>query len=502
MRTVGQLLEEKGNEIWSVSPNSSVYDGLNLMSEKNVGALLVIDDGMLVGIFSERDYARKVILKGKSSRALIVGDIMTTSLTTVDPDESIEESMALMTEKHIRHLPVVDEGQLLGIISVTDVVRAIISEQRLIIEQLESYIRERKKYAETLKSRETELRAVLDTAVDGIITIDGSGRIDSFNPAAARIFGYEPEEIIGKNVRILMHDSGRERHEQALNAVRQKGVSGLSNLIGRGREVLGRRRDGTTFPLYVAVSERSLGDQLRFTGIVRDLTDFKRMQRKVLQAETLAAIGEMAASIAHEIKNPLAGIGGAIQVLEETMNLEDPRREVMQEILGQVDRLDKTVRQLLMLSKPWIPDKQPCDLRQLLDKVVTAAKKQEDFQGVQFFFNGEDSVEANVDPSLFEQVIWNLLTNSVDAMPSGGKIRFKLDHTPDFARVSIEDTGAGVPPEFHTRLFRPFFTTKTRGTGLGLSICKKIVDAHEGTIQVSSEQGNGTEVTLSFPLIA
>jgi PAS domain S-box-containing protein len=496
MKTAGQLISEKSLEIWSVGPSASVYDGLRIMSEENLGALMVLKEGHLVGIFSERDYARKVILKGKSSRDLLVRDIMSTSVTTVEPEESIDECMALMTEQYIRHLPVVKDNSILGMISITDVVRAIISEQRLIIDQLESYIRERKQYAETLKQREAELQAILDTAVDGIITIDGQGAINSFNPAAARIFGYQAEEVLGSPVEGLLSQSTRKLPQG--NIVRFL-LSEDRQVLARGREVVGRRKDGSTFPLYVAVSEQGQGDQLRFTGIVRDLTDFKRMQRKVLQAETLAAIGEMAASIAHEIKNPLAGIGGAIEVLEESMGRDDPRREVMQEILGQVDRLDRTVRQLLMLSKPWVPDRQACNIRTLLERLIRVLKKREPYQGIDFSFSGAKSLRAVVDPSLFEQVIRNLLDNSLDAMPAGGEVKFGLKETPDAAVLQVQDTGVGVPTELHGRLFRPFFTTKTRGTGLGLSICKKIMDAHEGSIRIASHEGQGTKVVLTFP---
>lgn len=138
--TLRQLLQSKGGTVWSVPSSSTVFDALQLMSQKNIGALLVIDGGKLVGIISERDYARKVVLKGKSSKEIPVREIMTEKVVYVRPDESIEECMALMTEKHFRHLPVIDEGTLLGVISIGDVVRAVISEQKFIIEQLENYI--------------------------------------------------------------------------------------------------------------------------------------------------------------------------------------------------------------------------------------------------------------------------------------------------------------------------------------------------------------------------
>jgi CBS domain-containing protein len=140
MITLRQLLQSKGGEIWSVTSTSTVFDALRTMADKNVGALLVIDEGRLVGIISERDYARKIALKGKSSKDTLVKEIMTEKVVYIRPEESIEECMALMTEKHFRHLPVIDNGTLIGVISIGDVVRTVISEQKFIIAQLENYI--------------------------------------------------------------------------------------------------------------------------------------------------------------------------------------------------------------------------------------------------------------------------------------------------------------------------------------------------------------------------
>ena len=140
MKSVKQILQDKGSKVWKVTPEISVFDALELMSEKNIGALLVVDADRLIGIFSERDYARKVILKGKASKNTPVKEIMSTKILYVGPDQSIEECMALMTDKRIRHLPVLVGDELLGIISIGDVVKAIISEQEITIHWLEKYI--------------------------------------------------------------------------------------------------------------------------------------------------------------------------------------------------------------------------------------------------------------------------------------------------------------------------------------------------------------------------
>ena len=137
MNSIRQLLEKKGNDVWSTSPEASVYDALLLLAENNVGALLVLQDGELVGIVSERDYARKVILYGKASVKTPVSEIMTTKVFAVTPQNTIEEAMALMTEKHVRHLPVIEEDNIVGVISIGDLVKSIIAKQEFVIDQLE-----------------------------------------------------------------------------------------------------------------------------------------------------------------------------------------------------------------------------------------------------------------------------------------------------------------------------------------------------------------------------
>ncbi len=140
MRTVSEILKAKGNAIWSASPQASVYEALTLMAEKNVGALVVLESQQLVGIFSERDYARKVLLKGKFADSTPVHEVMTEDVITINPDQNIEECMELMTEKRVRHLPVVDAGRLVGLISIGDVVKSIILEQKVTIDHLQDYI--------------------------------------------------------------------------------------------------------------------------------------------------------------------------------------------------------------------------------------------------------------------------------------------------------------------------------------------------------------------------
>ena len=143
MKTIAYVLKTKGKQVWSISPTTTVYDALSLMADKDIGAVPVVDGEHLVGIFSERDYARKVILKGKSSHDLQVADIMSTHLVVITPEHTTEEGLALMTARHVRHLPVIDEHKLVGFVSIGDLVKAIIDEQKIVIDKLDQYIREK-----------------------------------------------------------------------------------------------------------------------------------------------------------------------------------------------------------------------------------------------------------------------------------------------------------------------------------------------------------------------
>jgi two-component system sensor kinase FixL len=357
-------------------------------------------------------------------------------------------------------------------------------------------VTQRRKTEMALIESEATLRAILETCVDGIVTIDERGRVLSFNPAAVRIFGYQPEEVLGNDVGILMPEPLRQLHQGFIDHHLN---TREARIIGLGREVTGKRKNGELFPLYLAVSDVSIRGRKMFTGIVRDLTDFKRLQDEIIQSQKLAAIGEMAASVGHEIKNPLAGISGAIEILRDTMGEGDSRRQIMDDILGEVRRLDNTVRDLLAFSRPWNPDLQLVHPHELAERVVRNFLEQEGLEALKVNLDCQSRKPAMVDPWLFEKVLWNLLDNAGDAMGSVGEIRLRFLDTPGHSVVEVEDSGKGVPAEHLKDVFRPFFTTKNRGTGLGLAICKKIMDAHGGAISLVSAPNRGTKVTLQFP---
>ncbi|RME65142.1 MAG: hypothetical protein D6778_06825 [Nitrospirae bacterium] len=222
------------------------------------------------------------------------------------------------------------------------------------------------------------------------------------------------------------------------------------------------------------------------------MEELKRMER-------MATLGELATAVAHEIKNPLAGISGAIQVLREDMSEGDPRREIITDVLQEVERLDKTIKDLLMFARPKEPEMMKTNLKELIERTISLVNIKARKQEVEIKTQIKD-LTLNVDPQQIQQVLLNLLINSLQAMPSGGVLIITTSHDDSNCYITVEDTGHGIAPEDIPNLFRPFYTTRGRGTGLGLFISKNIIEAHNGDIDVESTPGKGTRFTVRLPV--
>ncbi len=224
-------------------------------------------------------------------------------------------------------------------------------------------------------------------------------------------------------------------------------------------------------------------------------------EEKLTRSEHLATIGQLAASLAHEIKNPLAGISGAIQVIRDGMHPDDPHRGVIHEILGQIDRLDAAVKDLLVYSRPRPPKLSPCDLSNVVVRMVKLMRDAHVFQRIPIECHQPPVLpHIAADTGHLEQLIMNLLMNAAQACREGQGIRVELGSDDHCVRLRIIDSGSGMDEMIAARAFEPFFTTKAKGTGLGLPICRKIVDAHGGTITLQSKPDVGTQVTVEFPV--
>jgi two-component system sensor kinase FixL len=354
---------------------------------------------------------------------------------------------------------------------------------------------DRVKLEERLRTSEARWRSVVESAVDGIIVIDASGRIEAFNSAAERLFGYTETEVLGRNVNILMPSPYREEHDGYLARYL---ATGVRKIIGIGREVTGRRKDGTPFPVHLAVGEISLAGQPKFTGILHDLSGRVRMEEELREQTTLARVGEMAAVMAHEVKNPLAGIRGAIQVIGSRLPAGSKDAAVAKEIVTRIDALNDLMKDLLLFARPPQPRPVTVDVGRLLSTTVDLMSADPALKELRVRVEGS-APPIQADAELLKIVFMNLLMNGAQAMQGRGVIRVAVATLDGSCRIVFDDAGPGIPPDVRDKIFTPFFTTKSRGTGLGLPTAKRFVEAHGGSITVACPPEGGTTVTVHLP---
>jgi signal transduction histidine kinase len=268
----------------------------------------------------------------------------------------------------------------------------------------------------------------------------------------------------------------------------------------------------TRFPLLpVADREDEIADLCRdFNNLLSRLNEaneklFEMHQVQLEHADRLAATGEMAASIAHEIKNPIAGVLGALQVFDAEVSSNDPRREILREMMVQLDRVNHAVNDLLSYARPNPPFFEEMDVTELARKTIGLLSRQTAGKEVTIALEGANGTPPPrtvifADRKQLQQVIWNIVLNGLQSLEGKGSVSISLARSEEGVRIQIRDTGKGIPQEQLSKIFQPFFTTKHKGTGLGMTICKRIIEQHSGTISVVSRPGKGTNVTIVLPL--
>jgi len=346
-----------------------------------------------------------------------------------------------------------------------------------------------------LRASEARWRAVVESAVDGIIVIDTRGRIEAYNPAAQRLFGYTEQEVNGQNVSMLMPSPYHEQHDSYLARYLE---TGFQKIIGIGRDVTGKRKDGTTFPLHLSVGETSLGGERKFTGILHDLSTRVAMEEQLREQAALARLGEMAAVLAHEVKNPLAAVRGAIEVIGTRLPSGTRDAAIVKEIVARIDSLNELMKDLLLFARPPRPNPLPVDISPLVAATAELLKEDPALNAVCIDVEGSAS-PVFADPGLLRIVFLNLMVNSAHAMRGEGRIKVSVETVNGECRIAFNDNGPGIPPEIREKIFTPFFTTKSRGTGLGLPTAKRLIEAHRGTIDVRCPAGGGTTVIVQLP---
>ena len=346
-----------------------------------------------------------------------------------------------------------------------------------------------------LRISDARWRAVIDAAVDGIIVIDARGRIEAFNRAAEQMFGYREADVIGQNVRVLMPEPDRSNHDGYL---RHHLDTGEKRIIGIGRAVTGLRRDGQHFPVHLSVGEMDIDGEKHFTGILHDLSNRTELEDRLREATAMARLGEMAAVIAHEVKNPLAAVRGAVQVMGSRLPKESADGAIVKEIIARIDGLNDLIQDLLVFARPPAPKLARVDARSIAESVVQLLKRDPAFAGLDVTIEGTPPPMTG-DATMITITLQNLLINSAQAMAGRGTIAITFSADDRWQVIEIADTGPGLPAEIRAAMFRPFKTTKARGTGLGMATAKRLTELQNGRIEAASPPSGGTIVTLRFP---
>ncbi|MEM6344027.1 MAG: PAS domain S-box protein [Bacteroidota bacterium] len=411
------------------------------------------------------------------------------------------------------------------------------------------------KVEQDLRESQVRLSSIIEAAVDGIITIDYRGDIETINPSAARLFGYQPEEVIGQNINILMPSPYHQQHDQYIQNYKD---SGVRKIIGIGREVKGRKKDGSTFPFYLSVSEVQLSNRKIFTGIVHDLTPQKAAEaalkkysgqlekrveartealnsaikgleneikeRSIIEQKLRESQEEIEASLAkekelnelksrfvsmasHEFRTPLATILSSLNLLNRYTEPEqaEKRDKHINRIRNNVHNLTGILNDFLSLSKleegkiqaryETFKIDELCE--ELREEMLSQAKK-----GQKIDYVSEGPQEIYLDPYLLRNILVNLLNNAIKYSPEESLITLKYQGTADTIALDISDEGIGIPDEDQVHMFERFFratnVTNIQGTGLGLSIVKRYVDLMNGGITFTSVHHEGTTFSLRF----
>jgi len=364
-----------------------------------------------------------------------------------------------------------------------------------------------------VRSSEETHRTILESVSEGISSSDEQGILETFNSAAQTIFGYQPDEVIGKNFNVLMPEPYRSQYDaDVIDYLR----TGDRKVISAGpREAEGLRKDGSVFPLYLNVTEVTVDGRRTFVGVTRDLTSEKETQQKLRHAQRMDAVGQLAGGIAHDFNNLLTVILGSVELLE--LELSSDSQALVDAIRRAASRGADLTRKLLAFSRRQMLEYKVCDVAALVDGMEGLLRRT-----LGETIRVETSVPSGrwlsrIDESEFENALLNLAINARDAMPEGGTLTIEIgqqhldedyaarhaDTTPgDYIVVAVSDTGVGIPEHQLERVFEPFFTAKQegQGTGLGLSMVYGFIKQSGGHINIYSEEGHGTTVRMYLPI--
>ena len=344
------------------------------------------------------------------------------------------------------------------------------------------------------------LQGIVQSAMDAILTVDEQQHVLLFNDAAERMFGCSSQEALGQSLDRFIPSRYREAHRQHIQRFGRSGVT--SRKMGALGTVTGLRAGGEEFPAEAAISQITVEGQKFYTVILRDLTERKRIEEQLRRTERIAELGTLASGMAHEIGTPMNVILGRAEYLMQRTQ-EEQLKKGFQTIISQVERITRVMNQLLAFARRKPVERRVLDLQKTVEDNLEIFEERLARNRIileRSFAASCPSVFADADQ--MSQVVINLVMNALDAMPDGGSLRVGVSPHDGLARLTIADSGLGIPRDVVDKIFDPFFTTKEfgKGTGLGLTVVKGIIEEHLGTIAVESEPGKGTTFTIDLPV--
>lgn len=376
---------------------------------------------------------------------------------------------------------------------------------------LTASISTRNKVEHTAAEHAARLQSMVEAVPDAIITIDERGAITFFSGAAERMFQYTAAEVLGRNVKMLMPSPYRGEHDAYLGRYLE---TGEKRIIGIGRVVAAQRKDGTTFPIELAVGQAMLDGRHVFTGLIRDISEKQETTRRLhevqadlLHVSRLSAMGELASALAHELNQPLTAINNYLLAARQLMKREpadlDRATDIVGKSIDQAVRAGQIIRQLRQFVARREVEREKIDINAVVDEACALAFVGLKERGIQVKIErAEENQLVSIDKIQIQQVLINLIRNAVDAMEKAPRrsLTIRTVTQPDEMEIQVIDTGAGIPPEMADKIFQPFTSTKSAGMGVGLSISRNIVEAHKGRLWHDPNPEGGTIFHLLLPV--
>lgn len=501
----GELLWVSGF-IWDISDRKAAEDALRVSERRFSGAFNTAPQGMAIvdldGRWMEVNDALCRML-GYSSEELLQLDFQ----HITHPDD-LTKDLALLqqllegviADYQLEKRYIDKRGNVLWILLSVSLVRDALGVPLHFVSQIQD-ITDRFEAEKRLREREEYLSTLLDNVIDAIVTIDESGLIETFNPAAERIFGYAKADVAGQNVELLIPEHYRDQHDEFLLAYRE---SGVPRMLGKALELPGLRRNGELFTMELAVSQITLQGQRRFIAVVRDVSERKRIERMK---------NEFVSTVSHELRTPLTSIAGALGLINGGVLGEVPAQmgEMLRIAQSNSQRLSGLINDLLDMDK-LVAGKMTLDLHRLKlwPLLATAVEQNQPYatqHSVTLHLKPPPlDVEVRVDRQRFDQVMANLLSNAAKFSAPGADVEVSAALAETRVRISVRDFGMGIPEAFRARIFGKFSqadATDTRqkgGTGLGLAITKELIERMAGAIGFESVEGQGTVFWVELPV--